>query len=231
MIIFGLDSSGAAGSAAIVRDGQLLCESFAEEGLTHSETLLVRCDEVFQKSGINPSQVDAYAVTTGPGSFTGLRIGLGLIKGMAFANETPCVPVTTFEGLLYGLKEVHPWVLTVLDARQHRVYCALYAHTESGYEQKTAIAIYPIADLNHLLPTRGAESVYVVGDVAETVCEQLQGSSCCLPEERAVHAKAVAMAGLDAWNKGRSCAVDACNPAYYQLSQAERERLKKENNQ
>ena len=100
MIVFGVDSSAAAGSAAAVRDGEVLYEAFANEGLTHSETLLVRCDEVFRGTGIEPAQVDCFAVTAGPGSFTGLRIGLGLVKGMAFVRNTPscmcsgCAPET-----------------------------------------------------------------------------------------------------------------------------------------
>ncbi|MBR5045204.1 MAG: tRNA (adenosine(37)-N6)-threonylcarbamoyltransferase complex dimerization subunit type 1 TsaB, partial [Oscillospiraceae bacterium] len=72
MIILGVDSSSAAGSAAVSRDGELLYEAFANEGLTHSQTLLVRCDEALRAGGVRPSDVDVFAVTSGPGSFTGL---------------------------------------------------------------------------------------------------------------------------------------------------------------
>ncbi|MEG2259910.1 MAG: tRNA (adenosine(37)-N6)-threonylcarbamoyltransferase complex dimerization subunit type 1 TsaB, partial [Oscillospiraceae bacterium] len=112
MIIFAVDSSSCAGSAAVYKDGTILAESFANVGLTHSETLMVLCDEVFRRSGIGPCDVDYFAVTSGPGSFTGLRIGMGTVKGMAFATRKPCVAVPTPEALACGLAPCDRLIVT-----------------------------------------------------------------------------------------------------------------------
>ena len=115
MIIFSLDSSSKSASAAVVRDGVILSESFANIGLTHSETLLELCDEALRRASVTPREVDFFAVTSGPGSFTGLRIGMGLIKGMAFATKKPCVGVPTFEALAFGVLGTKRTVVATCD--------------------------------------------------------------------------------------------------------------------
>ena len=230
MIIFSVDSSSVAGSAAIVCDGETVYECFAKEGLTHSETLLARCDEVFKKTGYTPSDVDCYAVTAGPGSFTGLRIGLNLIKGMAFANSTPCIPVSTFDALAYPVAELGMDILCVMDARQRRVYCAAY-HVENGKPvQIIEGQILPLKDLNDVLKTAGITRRLVVGDAANEAHEAVDDSVLCESIRLDVHAADVGKVAYESFQKGEYITPDKLAPVYLQLSQAERERKKLEEN-
>ena len=224
MIIFAVDSSSAAGSAAVLKDGELLYEAYANEGLTHSETLLVRCDEAFQYSGVLPSQVDVYAVTAGPGSFTGLRIGMGLVKGLAFPGNKPCAAVSTFDALAEAVKDCGRDVLAVVDARQKRVYCTAYKYENGVLTEAMAEEIVPLPELAEKLSAAGIREPLVVGDAAKAAADAVPGS--VLSEEKYwyVHAAYVAKKAESMAEKGETVSVGDLRPAYHQLSQAERNR-------
>ena len=219
-----MDSSSVAGSAALVRDGETVYECFAKEGLTHSETLLARCDEVFRKTGYRPEDVDCFAVTAGPGSFTGLRIGLNLVKGMAFPGNTPCVPVSTFDALACPAAEYGRDILCALDARQKRVYCAAY-HVEGGLPvQVMEGQILPLDELEGALKGAGICEPLVVGDAAQSAHENVKGSVMCGENLIDVHAAEVGKSAYEAYLKGNYISPDMLAPVYLQLSQAERNR-------
>ena len=126
MTFFGLDTAGRTVSAALLQDGQLVCESFLNTGLTHSETLMGLVDGAFRSAGLGPADVDVWGVCSGPGSFTGLRIGLAAVKGMAFPTGALCAPVSTLEALAQGCPGGEGTVLTALDARRGQVYWAAF---------------------------------------------------------------------------------------------------------
>ena len=126
MIVLGLDSTGKTASAALVQDGVLIYENYLAAGLTHSERLLTLCDDALRAAGLQVKDVDLFAVTHGPGSFTGLRIGLAAVKGMAMPFHTPCVGVSTLEALAWGLR-VDGSALCALDARRGEVYYAAFS--------------------------------------------------------------------------------------------------------
>ncbi|MBQ8995357.1 MAG: tRNA (adenosine(37)-N6)-threonylcarbamoyltransferase complex dimerization subunit type 1 TsaB [Oscillospiraceae bacterium] len=227
MIVFSVDSSAVAGSAALIRDGEVVYECYAKEGLTHSETLLVRCDEVFQKTGFSPRDVDCYAVTCGPGSFTGLRIGLNLVKGMAFPGDTPCVAVSTFEALAHPAMGFGKDILCVLDARQKRVYCSAY-HVETGtLVEALEGQILPIRELDGALKKAGIQDPLIVGDVADIVAGAVENGVLCEEKLRDVHAAEVGVIAYRKYLDGCSVRPDELVPVYLQLSQAERERLER----
>ena len=227
MIVFGVDSSAAAGSAAAVRDGEVLYEAFANEGLTHSETLLVRCDEVFRGTGIEPAQVDCFAVTAGPGSFTGLRIGLGLVKGMAFVRNTPCVPVSTFDALAWPLACKERDLVCVLDARQKRVYCCAYHVVEGRPVRVTEPGILPLSELAQHLEEAGISDPLIAGDAAPMAAAVLPDAEEAGEPFRYVHAGEVARIAEVMYRQGQFVLPNELKPVYLQLSQAERERKKK----
>lgn len=227
MIVFGVDSSAAAGSAAAVRNGEILYEAYANEGLTHSETLLVRCDEVFRNAGIEPEQVDCFAVTAGPGSFTGLRIGLGLVKGMAFVRNTPCVPVSTFDALAWPLADRGRDLVCVLDARQKRVYCCAY-HIEQGRPVRAVEpGILPLSELAQHLEEAGIRDPLIAGDAAPAAAAVLTDAEEAGEAFRFVHAGEVARIAEVMYRQGDCVLPNDLKPVYLQLSQAERERKKK----
>lgn len=225
MIILAVDSSSAAGSAAVYRDGQILYEAYANEGLTHSQTLLVRCDEAFRNSGTVPGDVDIYAVTAGPGSFTGLRIGMGLIKGMAFANDARCAAVPTFLALAQPLADSGRDILTVLDARQKRVYCSAFRSRNGELEKIMDDCVLPIADLDKAVKECGLSNVLVAGDASAQAAEAVEGAEDAGDEYRYVHAGQVCTAAAKMAERGELCSADELRPFYLQLSQAERNRL------
>ncbi len=232
MIIFSVDSSSAAGSAALLEDGRIVYEAYANEGLTHSETLLVRCDEVFRRTGKAPSDVDVWAVTSGPGSFTGLRIGMGLVKGLAFPGGKECCPVPTFDALAQAAAGTGRDLLTVLDARQKRAYYAAYRILDGIPVRLCPDGLLPIGELRERCAELGLRSPLVVGDIAEAVCAVLEDGEACPEELRFVHAGQAGRVAARLAAEGKTCSAAELAPFYLQPSQAERNRqtqIQKEN--
>ena len=225
MIILGVDSSSAAGSAAVSRDGELLYEAFANEGLTHSQTLLVRCDEALRAGGVRPSDVDVFAVTSGPGSFTGLRIGMGLVKGMAFATGAKCAGVSTFLALAEPLRYSGRDILTVLDARQKRAYCSAYRSLDGELYKVMDECVLNFSELNEAAGRAGLTAPLVVGDISMEAVSYVDGAEYAGDDLRYVHAGYVCKAALSMAEKGLLCSADELRPFYLQLSQAERNRI------
>ena len=225
MIILAVDSSSAAGSAAVYRDGQILYEAYANEGLTHSQTLLVRCDEAFRNSGIVPADVDVYAVTAGPGSFTGLRIGMGLVKGMAFASDAQCAGVPTFLALAQPLAHTGRDILTVLDARQKRVYCSAFRPNDGILEKIMDDCVIPLSEIDEAVRACGISRPLVAGDASAQAAEAVDGAEDAGEDFRYVHAGQVCIAAAEMARRGELCTADELRPFYLQLSQAERNRL------
>jgi len=225
LTILGVDSSSAAGSAAVYKDGDVLFEAYANEGLTHSQTLLVRCDEALKASSTSPSDVDVFAVTAGPGSFTGLRIGMGLVKGMAFASGAGCAGVSTFEVLALPLADADRDILTVLDARQKRVYCAGFRCRGGKLEKLLDDCVLPISELDSAVTQAGMSGPVVAGDVSAAAAAAVKGAVDAGEDYRYVHAAYVCRAAAAMAERGELCTADELKPFYLQLSQAERNRL------
>ena len=223
MKILGLDSSGLVASVAVVEDDVLLAEYTVDYKKTHSQTLLPMLDEIRSMIEMDLGSIDAIAIAAGPGSFTGLRIGIGTVKGMAFAASKPCCAVTSFEALAEAAKTQADTILTVLDARQKRVYCAAF-RVENGIPvQVMEDSLLPIAQLEEALREAGIVCPYVVGDAAEAVCAAL-GENAVLSDEthRDIHAAAAACAAARKAQAGGLCSASQLRPGYLQLSQAER---------
>ena len=223
MRILALDSSGLVATVAIVEDEQTIAEYTVNYKKTHSQTLLPMLDEIRSMIEMDLGSIDAIAIAAGPGSFTGLRIGIGTVKGMAFAAGKPCCAVTSFEALAEAAKTQADTILTVLDARQKRVYCAAF-RVENGIPvQVMEDSLLPIAQLEEALREAGIVCPYVVGDAAVAVCAAL-GENAVLSDEthRDIHAAAAACAAARKAQAGGLCSASQLRPGYLQLSQAER---------
>ena len=231
MIIFALDSSGRTSSAAITDGMELLSESFLNVGLTHSETLLSVCDRVFKDTGLIPNDIDYFAVTCGPGSFTGLRIGISTIKGLAFLNNTQCVQVPTLEALARGVYMRDALIVPVLDARGGRFYCAIFTISNDGeYLRLLEDEIFTLEQLREkLLPYY--KSIVFVGD-ASTVCNSYfkdDANIIDLPASAGyIRGLSVASVATEYIKNGNVISSKDLVPVYMQVSQAEREKLKAE---
>ncbi len=220
MTVFAVDASSVSASASVIRDGELIAESFANVGLTHSETLLPICDEAFKRAGVTPADIDYFAVTSGPGSFTGLRIGMGVVKGFAFAVNKPCVAVPTFEALAFGMSGCSREVVTVSDARRSRVYCARFS-CEKDIKRLSEDAILTLDELGESL---AGKSALFVGDAAEICYNYLNGRVDCARlsvSQRLLRASSVGAAALIRIKAGDTVSANELKPSYVQPSSAE----------
>lgn len=222
MNIFAVDSSSSAASAAILRDGVVVAESYCDVGLTHSETLMPLCDETFRRAGLTPRDMDYFAVSSGPGSFTGLRIGAGVLKGMAFAVSKPCVAVPTLEALAYGALGCERTIAAVCDARRGRVYAALFSQDGERVGRLCADEAMSIEQLGERI---AGKRVLFIGDAAGLCYNELRDKADCLVAAvnvRLVRASDVALAALSHIDAGDICTANELAPDYLAPSQAER---------
>jgi len=223
MLTLAFESSAKAASVALVEDGRLLSQYSQCSGLTHSRTLLPMAEDMLKNAELTLDKVDLFAVAHGPGSFTGIRIGVSTVKGLAWASGKPCVGVSTLEAMAWHGLSAGGYVCPVMDARRSQVYNALF-RIEGGRPRRLCedrpIAL---ADLARELQALGSP-VLLVGDGAELAEKSLasQGVACTMAPEnlRWQSAWGVAMAAQD---KAPGTA-DSLLPVYLRLSQAERER-------
>lgn len=220
MTIFALDSATATGSAAIIRDGKRMAEQISDGTRPHSVALMPMCEEVFRQAGLTPQEIDVYAVTAGPGSFTGLRIGMGLIKGLAFAAGKPCAAVSTLEALAWGLHGTPQTVVAVLDARQGRVYTAGFLANEGIKRLCSDEVLY----IDALAERYGGQEVMLVGDAAELCYNRLNDRLVChLAPAECLFPLASCVAQAAA-RQNEFISAAALRPEYLQLPQAQRQR-------
>ena len=226
MNILAIDTAGKTAAVAVMRDDTLLYEMASNTGLTHSETLLPMVDTALKACGLTPAQLDLYAVTNGPGSFTGLRIGLAAVKGLAFPRETLCAPVSTLEAL--GAAHTgEGTVLCALDARRAQVYSAAFdLATHQRLMDDDARAV---VDLSEFVENC-KKPLFFVGDGA-ALCynkySNVPGVLCVPPALRGGRAAAVALVAKQMAERGEAVLPEALLPDYHRLSQAERERAER----
>lgn len=224
MKILAIDSSAKAASAAIIEDGKVISETFANVGLTHSETLMPMIKFVLDTSKVKPDEIDFYSLTIGPGSFTGIRIGAAAIKGMAQAQNKKCIPVSSLEAIAFPYRNFDGIVCSVMDARCSQVYCAAFKNGKRLFDD-TAILI---EDLFEKLKEYNEKTVFV-GDGAELVFNILKDRLDCLrakPENEFPHASSVALLASQRTESAVSYAEIV--PVYLRLPQAQRELNNKE---
>lgn len=223
MLILSFESSAKAASVALVRDGALVSQYTQCSALTHSRTLLPMAEDMLKNAEMTLADVDALAVAHGPGSFTGIRIGVSAVKGLAWAAEKPCIGVSTLEAMAWHGVSRGGYICCVMDARRNQVYNAIFKIENNRpvrVSEDRAIALSELADEVKSLD----ESVFIVGDGA-AITESFfaeAGIPCSVAPENLVWQDAfgVAMAALD---KPLGTADDLL-PVYLRLSQAERER-------
>ena len=230
MNLLAVDTAGKTAGVAVFQDGRLLYECCLNAGLTHSETLLPLVDTALRLTGLTPADIDLYGVNAGPGSFTGLRIGLAAVKGLAFARSTPCAPVSTLEALA-ACHVGEGTVLCALDARRAQVYWAAFdLATHTRLTEDTAA---PVASLEKFVQDC-KKPLFFVGDGA-TLCynsyKQVCGVAACPPALQVLRGAGVALAAKAMWEAGACVPPAALLPDYHRLSQAERERAEREKQQ
>ena len=223
MLILAFESSAKPASAALVKDGQLLSQYMQCSALTHSRTLLPMAEDMLKNAELRLSDVDLIAVAHGPGSFTGIRIGVATVKGLAWAAEKPCVGVSTLEAMAWHGLAVGGYICPVMDARRSQVYNALFKIENGRPVRMTDDRPIALDELSKEVTALNAP-VFLIGDGAALCFEYFtaHGVPCVMAPDnlRWQDAWGVAMAAAD---KAPGSA-DELLPVYLRLSQAERER-------
>ena len=234
MLTLAFETSAKAASVALTENGRLLGESYQNTGLTHSQTLMVMAEDLLKQCGKTVSDVTAVAVAEGPGSFTGVRIGVAAAKGFAWGGQLPCYGVSTLEAMAVSLGVYEGHICACMDARRSQVYNALFLADKGVIERVSEDRAIALADLKTDLEHIDGP-IYLVGDGSlltyKTLSEEIP--DLILPPEHRMHQRAVGVAILaeQKQSAGETGDGNALNPNYLRLSQAERERAEKMKNQ
>ena len=230
MIILAIDSTAVSGSVALCRDEELLCEFTLNIGNTHSETLLPMVESALKMCGMTVEDIDLFACDEGPGSFTGVRIGVATVKGLAFNKNKPCIGVSTLEALARNLSGFEGIACPVMNARRGQVYNALFEVNNTEIKRITEDRAIAITELEEELAGYNAP-IYLSGDGYGITLDGFKSLKCkATPEPlRYQSGYSVAVCALKKYNEGASTSDKELTATYLRLPQAERERLEKEN--
>lgn len=226
MKILGVESSATAASCAIYCDGKIIAQSFSNTGLTHSQTLMPMIDSTLKSASITLNDIDYIAVSNGPGSFTGVRIGVSAVKGMAQPLNIECVEVSTLEAIAKPLENTGCYAVSVMDARCNQVYTAQF-DCENGFTRISDDEAITIDELSEKLKTV-SKPIVLIGDgtlvAYNRLKDMLDNVFTASPAVRYQSASNVCLVASQKLEKGGAVKI-AHNvlPNYLRLSQAERE--------
>ncbi len=223
MITLGIDTTAVAASAALVKDGTLLSEFYCNIGLQHSRTLMPMIESLLSCCGISVTDIDRMGVAAGPGSFTGVRIGVAAVKGLAITKKIPCVGVSTLEALARNLPATDGIICPVMDARCQQVYNALFRYEQGNLVRLCEDRAISIPDLQQELAETN-RSVIWLGDGANLCYNALshaEGHSLAPEHIRYQHAAQVA---LIASQSHMTCSPEQLAVSYLRPPQAVRAR-------
>lgn len=216
-MLLSLDSSAVTASVALTDGDRVIKSEFVNSGLTHSETLLPMVKRVMGDNEF--SSLDAVAITAGPGSFTGVRIGVATVKGIAFAGNIPCYGVSTLEAIAYNFVDENCVVCAVMDARRMQFYNAIFKVENGIVSRFTPDRAISIDDLREEL--KQYDSVIIAGDGAALCSQNIALYNCKIAADDKIYQNALSVAKC-VKNK-KAIAPSALMPVYLRQSQAERE--------
>lgn len=230
MKILAIDTSATAASACIAEENKIIGEFYINTAITHSQTLMPMIEQLLKNTELTLKDIDAIAVNAGPGSFTGVRIGVAAAKGLAFAEDLPCVSVSTLESMAYNMLGADGVVCAVMDARCSQVYNALFKVSGMHIQRLCDDRAVSISDLELELKKYN-ENIYFVGDGAD-ICAKalensLQNAETAPINKRTQTASSTACAAFKLISDGKTLTAEELMPTYLRLPQAQRELNKK----
>ena len=232
MKILAFDSTARSASVAVLEDEQLLGGYDIDNGFTHSELLLPMAENLLKSLGIDISEIGLFAVTVGPGSFTGVRIGAALVKGLAFGRDIPCVEVSSVEALAENLSGLDGYIVPCIDARRGQVYTATFVSNGGEIKRLNEDRVMPVTELAHELCDVSAD-VYIVGDGYVSAHRTFEREGVRVKNTPSLLIKgSAASIGRVAYRKfkaGGAVSDRELSPKYLRMPQAERERLERLN--
>ena len=230
MIILAFDSTAKAASVAITDDEQLLALYNIDNGLTQSELLLPMAENMLKNLKLTFDDIELLACAVGPGSFTGVRIGVALVKGIAFGKNIPCVSVSTLDELAENLAGLEGIIVPVMDARRQQVYTATYSGRDGKLEKLTSDRAIAISELADELKEY-SEPIYLVGDGYEVAKRGLEAAGVKVQNTPKLliteNAYSVALVAKRKHESGEATTDLEIAPTYLRMPQAERERLER----
>ena len=224
MKILAIDSSSKTASAAILEDHKLLGEIFVDIGLTHSQTLLPLVKSILDNTKLNINDIDTFAISNGPGSFTGIRIGISLIKGLAFPKNKPCIPISTLKALSYNLINCEGIICPVMDAKCNQVYNAIFKIKNNKITRISEDRAISIDDLLNELK-KYEDKVFFVGDGSDLCYNRKSNNSNFFIADNSIKyqtAKSIAYLALGNFKNNKFIYADKLYPSYIRLPQAQR---------
>lgn len=231
MKILALETSAVAASVAVCEDEELIAQSFQRTGLTHSATLMPMLEDMLKNAGLTLKEMDLIAVAAGPGSFTGLRIGVSAAKGLAWPLDKPCASVSTLEAMAWQMSGMEGIVCSAMDARRQQIYNALFELQGGKPVRLTPDRAISLEDLGTELANIKKNQI-MVGDGAHLCYNAFQSYGYPVqmapPHLHFQSAWGVARCALEQARAGQLTDAAGLVPNYHRLSQAERERLAKQ---
>ena len=232
MKILAFDTSAKTASVAVCDGGNILGVSNIDNGLTQSELVLPMAEALLSQLKMSFADVELYAVTVGPGSFTGVRIGVSTVKGLAFGRDIPCAPVSTLEALAENAAGLTGLIVPCMDARRGQFYTATFAATAEGISRMTPDRAISAEELAAELRSYEGD-IYITGDgydVAHKLLTSLGVKLAVTPYLlRSQNAVSIARVAEKMYAQGLCVSERELAPTYLRLPQAERERLEREN--
>ncbi len=232
MLVFGIDTCCMAATAALMNDDIMVAQTVVNQNKTHSQIMMPQIEQMFKAAEVDPMMVDAYAAAVGPGSFTGVRIGVATAKAMAQGAGKPCVAVSTLEALAYSSKYFDGVISPILDARRDQVYNALFSGGRDGLERLCPDRALSLEELLQEIKKMDKKALFM-GDATLVFRDRIEAAL----GDKAVFAPkvvnlnlagAVAEIGIEKLKVGDKVEYGKLVPEYVRLSQAEREKLEKE---
>lgn len=216
MLILGISTSSNIASVALSKDAECIKELNINNNKTHSETLLPLINELLSETNIKLQDINLIACDNGPGSFTGIRIGISTVKAIAESLNIPVIAVSSLEGLAYNIPDSE-CICSLIDARNNQVYCGLF---DSNH---TLIGNYMADDINTILPVINQnKDILFVGDGAVAHKDLLNIND--FKSDNLLHAKNINLCAFNKFSKGEILSADSILPMYLRKSQAERMR-------
>lgn len=224
MKILGVDSSAKTASVSIVEGGKVLSMLYSNTGFTHSQTLMPMIRSALDITALALTDIDAFAVSIGPGSFTGIRIGIAAVKGMAQPLSKPCIAVSTLEAAAYPLSEYDCTAVSVMDARREQVYEAIFDCSENKLLRLSNDSANSIDELYEKIKNI-KKPIYLIGDGAD-IClsalnERMPDIKTAPEQIKYQRADSVALLALEKYKCGAFILAENLNPLYLRSSQAE----------